>query len=206
MYGQARINRKVKMIPTVFNNEQELLKSIIKLHAPNGIELDPMYFKGNFYKEIPKPKHILDINPRVPECLQGDARQINLPDKSISCIILDPPFLFEIRKRHNKNYSVNTHGIFKGFDELESVYRNILKEAKRVLVPKGILFFKCQDFTDSKTTMTHCFVWQWAIETGFYPKDLAILHLPKNKVHNSKLIQRHLRKVHSYFWIFQKIK
>ena len=68
----------------------------------------------------------------------------------------------------------------------------------------GILIFKCQDYTDSKTTMVHCFVWQWALEQGFYPKDLAILNLPKNKISYPNLKQRHLRKVHSYFWVFQK--
>lgn len=192
------------MLPSVYNGEQELLKSIIGLYAPTGIQLDPMYFKGNFYKEISHPEKIYDINPQVESCLKGDARNLDILSNSISCMILDPPFLFEIRNRINNNYSVNTHGIFKGFQELESVYKDILKEAYRILKKKGILFFKCQDFTDAKTTMTHCFVWQWANELGFYAEDLAILNLPKNKIYNSQLVQRHLRKVHSYFWVFKK--
>ena len=194
-----------KMEETIFQNEQECLKAIIKLHCPEGIELDPMYFKGNFYKEVSKPKYIFDINPQNLECEKADARELPLEDNSVKTIILDPPFLFEIRKRINKNYGANTHGILKGFTELESLYKGILKEAYRVLKIKGFLIFKCQDFTDSKTTMTHCFVWKWALEQGFYPKDLAILHLPKNKVYNSNLKQRHFRKTHSYFWIFQKL-
>lgn len=193
------------MIPSVFGSEQELLKSIIGLHAPGGIELDPMFFKGNFYKEIPEPKHIFDLSPQVERCKQGNATSLPVDCASINCMILDPPFLFEIRNRVNHNYSVNTHGIMKGFGGMEILYKGILKEAHRILAPKGILFFKCQDFTDSKTTMSHCYVWQWAQEQGFYAKDLAILNLPKNKVHNSKLTQRHLRKVHSYFWVFQKL-
>lgn len=192
------------IIKSVFDDEQTLLQSIIKLHVPMGIELDPMYYKGNFYKTIERPKYIYDINPIKPECGEGDARHLPFEDGVIKSMILDPPFLFEIRKRRNKNYSVNTHGILYGFSGLEDLYRAILSEAYRILMPKSKLIFKCQDFTDSETTMTHCYVWQWAIEIGFYPKDLAILNLPKNKVYNGKLTQRHLRKVHSYFWIFQK--
>jgi len=192
------------MIQSVFQNEQELLKSIIKIHSPKGIELDPMYFKGNFYKQIPKPKMIYDINPQVEECKKADATNLPINSESVKCMILDPPFLFEIRNRINSNYGANTHGILKGFEELEDLYKRILKEAYRVLQKKGILIFKCQDFTDSKTTITHSFVWLWALELGFYPKDLAILWLPKNKVYNSNLTQRHFRKTHSYFWIFEK--
>jgi hypothetical protein len=192
------------MIPSIFDNEQTLLRALISLHAPQGIELDPMFFKGNFYKEIERPKMIFDLSPQIAECPQANASNLPVRDKSISCMILDPPFLFEIRNRKNGNYSANTHGILKGFTELESLYKSILSEAWRIMNNKGILFFKCQDFTDNKTTMTHCFVWQWAQEFGFYPKDLAILHLPKNKVHNPHLIQRHVRKVHSYFWVFEK--
>jgi len=65
------------------------------------------------------------------------------------------------------------------------------------------LIFKCQDFTDSKTTLTHCFVWLWALEQGFICKDLAILIKP-NKIYNSNTHQRHLRKIHSYFYVFEK--
>ena len=52
--------------------------------------------------------------------------------------------------------------------------------------------------------MTHCYVWQWAQELGFYAKDLAILNIPKSKVYNGNLKQKHLRKVHTYFWVFIK--
>ena len=194
------------VIKSVFDNEQELLKAIIQIHCPEGIELDPMCFKKNFYKEIPEPKYKFDINPLSEDIKKSDARKLPLYSMTLNSMILDPPFLFEIRKRKNNNYGANTHGLLKGFKELEKLYKGILKEAYRILKNKGILIFKCQDFTDSKTTMTHCFVWKWALKQGFYAKDLAILYLPKNKIANSRLNQRHLRKVHSYFWIFQKSK
>jgi len=190
---------------SVFTNEQELLKAIIDIHIHNmPIHIDPMYFKGNFYKEIAKPFHRFDINPQIEECSKADARNLPIEDNYVNNIILDPPFMFGIHGKTKKYYSSATHGILKDFENLKQLYYGILKEAYRILKKGGICIFKCQDYTDSKTTMTHCFVYNWAIEIGFYAKDLAILNLPKNKVANPNLIQRHLRKVHTYFWIFKK--
>lgn len=195
---------KVIMKPSIFNEEQELLKAIIDLHSTNGIELDPMYFKGNFYKQILDPRLKFDINPQSLGVEKADAQHLPIDDGSISCMVLDPPFMFGNHGTQKSYYSSKTHGIFKSFGELEKLYKEILCEAKRVLKKGGVLFFKCQDYTDSKTTMTHCLVWSWATDIGFYAKDLAILHLIKNKVWNSNLQQKHLRKVHSYFWVFVK--
>ena len=197
---------KMKHYKSVFTNEQELLKALIRIHLDGkDIECDPMYFKGNFYKDgIVKPFYRFDINP--PEgidCAIGDARNLPIEDEHLDNIILDPPFLFEIRNRKNYNYGANTHGLLRGFSELESLYKDILKEAYRILKNKGVLIFKCQDYTDSKTTMTHSLAYNWATELGFYAKDLAILVKP-NKVYNSATTQRHLRKIHTYFWVFVK--
>lgn len=193
------------MIGSIYKNEQDLLKSIIEVHLKGvNIHIDPMYFKGNFYKNgIAKPFHRFDINP-IGDCSKGDARDLPIDNEYANSIILDPPFMFGIHGKSKKYYSSATHGIFKSFYELEELYRGILKEAYRILKNKGILIFKCQDYTDSKTTMVHCFVYNWALEQGFYAKDLAILNLPKNKIYNSNLKQKHFRKVHSYFWIFEK--
>lgn len=190
-----------------YSNEQELLKAILEIHNnSNDIELDPMFFKGNFYKNgINRPKLKFDIEPQFPFVDKADARNLPIDNESISCMILDPPFLFEKRNREQKNYVSKTHTMFhNGFEELKSCYKGILKEAYRVLKKKGILIFKCQDYTDAKTTMTHCYVWQWAIEIGFYAKDIAILNIPQSKIYNPNLRQRHLRKTHTYFWVFEK--
>ncbi len=194
---------------TVFQDEQTLLRTIINLHAPHKkIDLDPTFYKGKFYREIEEPKMIFDINPQVPHCRQADATNLPIADESISSMILDPPFMFnwhgKTGKHQKKYYSSRTHGIYKNFKELSQTYKQLLDEAYRVLKKKGVLFFKCQDYTDSKTTLTHCHVFNWATERGFYAKDLAILHLPRNKIYNSKTQQRHLRKHHSYFFVFCK--
>ena len=195
----------MKHYKSVFDNEQELLKALIDIHLEGSrIELDPMYFKGNFYKNgIKKPNMRFDIKPQVLFCTQGDARNLPLEGESIGSMILDPPFMFGIHGKTKEYYSSRTHTIFQSFTELEGLYGDILKEAYRLLKKGGTLIFKCQDYTDSKTTMTHALVYNWATEQGFYAKDLAILVKP-NKVYNPNTTQRHLRKIHTYFWVFIK--
>ena len=195
----------MKHYKSVFTNEQELLKALIDIHL-NGMSIhcDPMYFKGNFYKDgIAKPFYRFDINPpEGVDCAKGDARNLPFEDNHLNNIILDPPFMFGGHGRQTEYYSSKTHGILS-WEELEELYRDILKEAYRVLKKKGVLIFKCQDYTDSKTTMTHALVYNWATEMGFYAKDIAILVKP-NKVYNPNTVQRHLRKIHTYFWVFIK--
>jgi len=195
-----------KHYKSVFENETELLKALISIHLEYmPIHCDPMYFKGNFYKDgIEKPLLRFDINP--PEgidCSIGNAKSLPIESCSLSNIILDPPFLFGIHGKAKDYYSARTHTIFKNFGELEELYKGILKEAYRLLKRNGVLIFKYQDYTDSKTTMTHTLVYNWATELGFYAKDIAILVKP-NKVYNPNTIQRHLRKIHTYFWVFTK--
>ena len=98
----------------------------------------------------------------------------------------------------NKRYTM-----FDTFNELYICYENILKESFRILKKKGLLVFKCQDYTDSLTTITHCVVYSLATSLGFYAKDIAIL-VKKNKIYNPQLVQRHFRKIHTYFWVFKK--
>ena len=196
----------MKHYKSVFTNEQELLKAIIDIHL-NGmpIHCDPMYFKGNFYKDgIAKPFYRFDINPpEESDCAKGDARNLPFKDDYLNNIILDPLFLFGIHGKVKQYYTSRTMGVYKNFQELEKDYKAFLKESYRILKKKGVLIFKCQDYTDSKTTMTHALVYNWATEIGFYAKDIAILVKP-NKVYNPNTIQRHLRKIHTYFWVFEK--
>jgi hypothetical protein len=42
----------------------------------------------------------------------------------------------------------------------------------------------------------------WALEYGFYAKDLFILVATGGRISNPELTQRHARKYHSYWWVF----
>lgn len=81
-----------------------------------------------------------------------------------------------------------------------------MKEAYRVLKPNGILIFKCQDKVSSgKQYMSHVFIMNEAVKIGFYPKDLFILIAKNRLIANWQIkSQKHARKFHSYFWVFEK--
>jgi hypothetical protein len=192
---------------SVFTNEQELLSALLILHnGGNPIELDPMYNRGGFYKgAVQKPRLIFDLKPRVSDCPQGNAESLPLKSGSIGCMTLDPLFMFGIHGKTEQRYASVKMGILPDFIELERHYKAILREAWRVLKQNGVLIFKCQDYTDGKTTMTHAMVYNWAVVQGFYAKDIAIL-VRENKIYNPKVNQRHLRKAHTYFWVFVKVR
>lgn len=194
-----------KVIKSISFDEQEIIRDILYLHCDSKpIDCDPTYSIGNFYKKgLIKPKHKFDINPQTKGVIQSCSTNLPLDDDSIEVIMFDPPFMFEKRNRENENIMNKRFSMYNnGFDELKEHYLNSLIEFKRVLKRKGILIFKCQDYTDTKTTLTHIFVHQWAQEIGFYAKDLFIL-LSKGAIVNKGLKQRHARKYHSYFFVFE---
>lgn len=191
-----------------FDNEQNCIKAILTIHnGGKSIDVDPMYNRGMFYRGgLQKPALRFDLNAQSfgYDAQPGDAAHLPLENASVNCMILDPPFLFGIHGKTKDNRMNRRYSMFDSFDDLKRCYIGILSEAYRVLKNDGLLIFKCQDYTDNKTTMTHCLVWLWAIKIGFYAKDIAILNLPKSKIYNGNLVQRHLRKTHCYFWVFQK--
>lgn len=205
----------MNIIKSISYDQTEIIKNILHLHVPTKIiDCDPTYSIGNFYKNtgIPEPQYKFDIIPQTKDTIQADARNLPLENESLNCIMFDPPFLATKGKslkenNHNNNKINKRFGVYPTEEELHQFYVDAMKEFYRILKPKGILIFKCQDKVSSgKQYMTHCFVWQEAIKIGFYPKDLFIL-LAKNRIVADWQLknQQNARKFHSYFWVFQKI-
>ena len=206
---------RTETIKSISYNQNHILKYILKLHCNNAntFDCDPCFGLGNFYivtnliedYTIPAPDMIFDIEPRV-DCVEKcDCTNLSnwFKDNECKSIIFDPPFCFGIHGKAEQNISAQRFTMFKDFDSLKQMYYNSLKEFYRILEPNGILVVKCQDYTDSKTTFTHCLVYNWAIELGFYAIDLFIL-LNNSRIDNRLLEQRVSRKCHSYFWVFKK--
>ena len=201
------------MIKSISCSQDEIIKNIINLHAPNNkIDCDPTYSKGNFYKKtcIVPPQYKYDIQPQIDGVEYGDSRELPLPDESISCMMFDPPFLattgLSLNANGDNNIINKRFGVYPNEKELHQFYIDSIVEAYRVLKPNGILIFKCQDKVSSgKQYMSHCFIYNEAIKVGFYPKDLFIL-LAKNRLVADWQVknQKNARKFHSYFWVFQK--
>ncbi len=196
------------MIKSIDYDQENIIRNIIELHS-GEIELDPTYSKGNFYKHIQKPKYCFDINPVASGVWQADVIDLPIKSNSIKSIMFDPPFLatkgpsLEVNDGSNK---INKRfGVYPNEEELHCFYCNALRELYRVLKDKGILIFKCQDKVSSgKQYLSHVFIINEAEKLGFYCKDLFVL-LAKNRiVANWQKNQKHARKYHSYFLVFQK--
>jgi hypothetical protein len=198
------------IIKTTSYDQMEILKNIITLYCPNGIELDPTYSIGNFYGKIQKPKYCYDINPQVHGVIKQDCRKLPHADNSIKSINFDPPFLATSgpstqKTKKGSNIILNRFGFFPTIEALWKFYHESLTEFHRVLEPNGILIFKCQDTVScSKQYLSHIEIINQAITTGFYPIDLFILFSKNRIIGHNHGIQQHARKFHSYFIVFRK--
>ncbi|MBR1685443.1 MAG: hypothetical protein IJ708_09935 [Clostridia bacterium] len=201
-----------ELVKSISYDQSKIIRNILRIHVPDGkIDCDPTFSTGAFYNGtgIDRPELRFDIHQQAEGVIEADARHLPLEDESISCMMLDPPFLATTGKslatgegnRINRRF-----GVYSDEKSLHQSYADMLREAYRVLKPEGILIFKCQDKVSSgKQYMSHVFVMDTAVETGFYPKDLFVL-LAKNRLVADWQAknQKHARKFHSYFWVFQK--
>lgn len=194
------------MISTIGYNQHDMIKDIISLYCPDGIDCDLTYSKGNFYKNgIRAPHYKFDISPQSEDVMQGDSRNIALDDCSIKTIMFDPPFVGASRKDGKPGIIKARFGYFKNIPELWDYYNQSIKECYRVLAPGGVLVFKCQDSVEShKQWITHVEVMNQAVRAGFYPKDLFVLLAKSRLISPNMKNQKHARKYHCYFWVFKK--
>lgn len=195
---------KNNVIKSFSYSNTEILKNINSLFLDNkGFELDPTYSKGNFYKNFPKPKYKSDINPHFKDVIQADFTDLPFENNFINSICFDPPFVFGSAGQRKNNVMSKRFSIIDTHKDLMNLYELSLKEFHRILKPKGILAFKCQDYTDTKTYFNHNYVYEFALQNKFVGLDIFIL-LSKNRIYNPNLKQRHSRKFHCYWWVFKK--
>jgi len=197
----------MELIKSVVYSDTESIDSILKLHCEGALvfDCDPCYSKGMFWKDWDQePFFKFDLNPVLQKVKQADCTKLPFANNELKSIVFDPPFMFGTHGQTKNNIMNKRFTMFDSFEELETMYKNSLKEFYRILIKGGILAFKCQDYTDSKSCFTHVLVYNWAIQTGFYAKDLFISVTERGRIYNPNLIQRHARKYHSYWWVFQK--
>ena len=202
------------VIKSIGFDEGEILRNIMELHCPHGIELDPCFSIGRFYKEfgIKKPKYKYDLNPQAHGVIQSSAENLPIQSNSIKSIMFDPPFLASSGPSQDNpvdgvNIICSRFSAFPSIKKLWEWYIECLKEFDRILVDNGVLLFKCQDTVSSqKNYFSHCFIMNEAVKIGFYPKDLFILLAKVRIIGGTHKNQQHARKFHSYYLGIHKTK
>jgi len=184
----------------------------LKLYNLERFEVDPCYSKGNFYKgKVPQPKHCFDIEPKHPDVIKSDAREIDFLPNSVKSIIYDPPFLAtkgpSLGLADASNQILKRFSVFPTEPELFKFYWQCLKHFYEILTPGGFLVVNCQDkISSGKQYFSHIYIHNMAFELGFYPKDLFILHNKSKVIGKWAGNQVHAWKFHSYFLVFEKRK
>lgn len=199
------------LVKSIGYDQGEIIRNILKLHVPEGkIDCEPTFSTGAFYNGtgIALPQYRFDISPQRNDVVRADARNLPLADSSISCMMLDPPFLAtkgKSLKSSDGNIINRRFGVYPDEKSLHRCYSDMLIEAYRVLKPGGILIFKCQDKVSSgKQYLSHVYIINEAVRIGFYPKDLFVLIAKSRLVADWQKNQKHSRKYHCFMLVLQK--
>ena len=190
------------IIPSISFSQHDILRWIVQLHT-GGIECDVTYGKGGFYKALPEPPLKFDLNPRRPDIVKANVKQLPLGDEVLNCIIFDPPFM--ARTGPGATLKEQFGELIGTIEDLWDFYELAIKEIYRVLRPNGWLIFKCQDgVLSGRNNFTHIEIFNRAKAIGYKPVDLFILLAKHRMMHPRHVRQVHARKFHSYFWVFKK--
>lgn len=198
----VKINNR-RLIRSVSGSQLEIFFWIRALYCPHGFDLDCTYGKGNFYRTgIEEPRYKLDIFPRSRDTLPGDSTALPFKSNSFKSVVFDPPFFPYGGEQCQIKFK---YGGFNSIDELWQMYRGSLNEIHRILKPQGILVFKCQDFICGRQQfLIHADIIKYAQHINFYPKDIFISLRDHVAIGHNHHNQKHSRKFHCYFIIFEK--
>lgn len=192
-------------------NNADIFPSVLALHVPSGSTVaDVTYGKGVFWKNVPTDAYKLlktDLRHGV------DSRSLPYADSSLGCVVFDPPYMHtpggtaHVGHQNFETYYKNNgdSGTDKKYHEaVLDLYFRSANEAWRVLKRNGIYIVKCQDEVCAcKQRLTHVEIINHT-EKKFAAKDLFVLVRSGKPGVSRMLKQRHARKNHSYFLVFQK--
>jgi hypothetical protein len=202
-------------------NNDEVFYHILELHIDPGSAIaDVTYGNGTFWKKVPSGKYDLtatDLDPsKSPDTTEGvDCRDLPYDDSSFDCLVLDPPyaegFYASDGKPSDNDYWIKDRYTGESADHSETYHEAVLemyaqagREAYRVLREDGILIAKMQDeVSQNEQRFTHIEITEIYKEIGYHPKDLFVVVRPDRPYSGNTHEQRHARKNHSYFMIYE---
>jgi DNA-binding CsgD family transcriptional regulator len=198
--------RNRSMIKSYSKDQEEILVAILNLYVgKKTFDCDLTYGDGKFYRHIPIPKSIYDIQHK-----DHDVRPIIeagvLPEQSMMSVVMDPPFIIQAKvNEDSKSVIHKRYSSFSSEQELKETYYELMQLAYRLLKEKGILVIKTQDTNyNGKQIWVHTIVERYAQEIGYELEDLFIKIQDHVMLRATLKQQTHARKYHSYFYVYRK--
>jgi ParB family transcriptional regulator, chromosome partitioning protein len=205
----------------IFGLSADVIPQILKIHVkPGSLIADLTWQNGSFWKKV-KPAarfHGNDgggdyavIGSDIRDCkgalLRSDARETPYRDSTFDCVVIDPPFgNFSTKPRRDgikEQYNLET---CMTPDGVKALYEAMIREADRILKPKGVLICKCQDGVNAgkqQWVAEHIF---WYAKAHFFEADGRFVMIPPGdpQVFHKDRPQQHARCNFSMFWVFKK--
>lgn len=188
-------------------DQDRIIKDIMRLYLKGQpFDADVTYSTGKMWKNLPQPAYKYDIEPQTDDTIQASCDQLPIEQESLRSIMFDPPFI-PSHSPGNAGKIKGRFSSFKNLDEMLWLYNKALGEFLRVLVPGGVLVFKCQDQVSSgKNHIVHVDIINFARAYQYQQLDLFVLGSHHTMTSSTWKTQQHARKNHCYFLVFQTPK
>ena len=190
-------------------SDGELLEQMLRFYAsiPPEPILDSTYNTGRFWKNSSRRVVSMDMDPKYKTMIVGDNRKMaGIPPHAFGAVIYDPPHVGpqgrdKSRKRFDEDFGATVEcGKSQGWS-LSYLYPPFLKQAKRVLKPRGLLLAKITDMVNChRSKWAHCDFMRMAEEADFTVCDLIVKIRSGPMVSTKWKTAHHARKRHC-FWI-----
>ena len=188
--------------------DADLLDEMLRFYPaiePEPI-LDATYNTGRIWRGSQRAVTSMDIDPAVNPDIVADNRDMPLPDASYAVVVYDPPHVGpqgrdKSRKRFDVDFGATVPcGKEHGWS-LSYLYPPFLAQAKRVLMPDGLLLAKITDIVNNhRQRWAHCDFMRMAEDAGFTVCDL-IVKVRTGPMRSTKWQNAHHARKRHCFWI-----
>jgi hypothetical protein len=194
----------------VMGTSADLMVSVAALYFRRGLRIaDVTYGRGVFWQKLDMTQYEffpsdLETWREFPFVKNCDCRNLSYEDGSMDVVAYDPPWSRWASGWSELLYRTGSFDLSN--DEILALYKDGMREAKRVLRPEGLLLVKCQDvIIDSRQIRNTIIIHQYAIdELGMTDEDRFCLFAQAPRQTFVAESPRHAKHQESYLWVFRK--
>ncbi len=190
-------------VSALSGDNSTLMKMVASLWICEGdTVVDVTWGKGVFWKQLPGlPTFAHDLKTDGVDC-----RKLPHEDNSVDVLVLDPPYRPTHGSKSFDNSFAGSYGLgtnnLDTINDVVSLYREALLEAKRVVRPGGRVLIKCQDLSyGNRLHLVSLDVLGVMLEQGFEFADQFILVNNANHSSGNWERQGRARRSHSILWV-----